>query len=200
MHCDELPRDSPHYTPPLHSSTTLLHYTLSLPSSSFDRNFLYRRALVLQRFITLVDSVLPHIVPKWEHSIGKYNSDASHNSCTMSNPPPPRPSPPPPQTLLTHCYTTLFSLVSTLETFRLLFSGTYDVLKVIRQLLPLSKKRMSLVETFLHESETPRPGRMPKLYINRRAAADHKSGTLEHFCSKSQYQCEKCTELANCQS
>jgi len=101
------------------TSENLVRYPLI---ESFDRNFLYRRALVLQRFITLVDSVLPHIVPKWEHSI-----------------------------------------------------GTFDVLKVIRQLLPLSKKRMSLVETFLHESETQRPGRLPKLYINRRAAADHKS-------------------------
>jgi len=101
------------------TSENLIRYPLI---ESFDHKFLYRRALVLQRFINLVDSVLPHLVPKWEHSI-----------------------------------------------------GTFDELKWVRQLLPLSKKRMSLVETFLHESETPRPGRMPKLYINRRAAADHKS-------------------------
>jgi len=109
------------------TSENLIRYPLI---ESFDHKFLYRRALVLQRFINLVDSVLPHLVPKWEHSI-----------------------------------------------------GTFDELKWVRQLLPLSKKRMSLVETFLHESETPRPGRMPKLYINRRAAADHKSDpSLDSEC------------------
>ena len=69
--------------------------------------------------------------------------------------------------------------------FVVIVSGTFDALKWVRQLLPLSKKRMSLVETFLHESETSRPGRMPKLYINRRAAADHKSGiiaSMADFC------------------
>ena len=48
-----------------------------LPDVSFDHNFLYRRALVLQRFINLVDSVLPHLVPKWEHSIGEWGCQVS---------------------------------------------------------------------------------------------------------------------------
>ncbi len=47
--------------------------------SSFDHKFLYRRALVLQRFINLVDSVLPHLVPKWEHSIGTYINFSMYN-------------------------------------------------------------------------------------------------------------------------
>ncbi|CAH1774452.1 unnamed protein product [Owenia fusiformis] len=82
---------------------------------------LYRRSLLLQRFISLLDSVLPYIIPSWEFSIGSYSS-----------------------------------------------------MEVIRQLLPLSKKRMSLLETFLRESELGRPPRIPKLFVNRRSAADHK--------------------------
>ncbi|XP_070563097.1 E3 ubiquitin-protein ligase HECTD3-like isoform X2 [Ptychodera flava] len=87
-----------------------------------DIDVLYRRALALQRFIKLVDSVIEYIVPAWEFSI-----------------------------------------------------GSFSTLEVVRQLLPLSKKRVPLIETFLRESETSKPSRMPKLYINRRTAAEHKS-------------------------
>jgi len=52
--------------------------------------------------------------------------------------------------------------------------GSYSTLEVVRQFLPLSRKRMTLIELFMRESETGRPTRLPKLYINRRAAADHK--------------------------
>ncbi|ELU04919.1 hypothetical protein CAPTEDRAFT_168000 [Capitella teleta] len=51
---------------------------------------------------------------------------------------------------------------------------SFASLEVVRQFLPLSKKRIPLIETFLRESETGRTSGMPKLYINRRAAADHK--------------------------
>uniref|UniRef100_A0A672RJN0 E3 ubiquitin-protein ligase HECTD3-like n=1 Tax=Sinocyclocheilus grahami TaxID=75366 RepID=A0A672RJN0_SINGR len=34
---------------------------------------LYRRALVIQRFITLLDSLLPHMVPAWDYSLGTFN-------------------------------------------------------------------------------------------------------------------------------
>lgn len=51
--------------------------------------------------------------------------------------------------------------------------GYYASLETLRQLLPLSKKRMLLVDQFIRESETTCPS-MPKLYINRRAAMEHK--------------------------
>nr|XP_046264244.1 E3 ubiquitin-protein ligase HECTD3-like isoform X2 [Scatophagus argus] len=34
---------------------------------------LYRRALVIQRFIRLLDSVLPHLIPAWDYSLGTFN-------------------------------------------------------------------------------------------------------------------------------
>ncbi|CAG5896412.1 unnamed protein product [Menidia menidia] len=36
-------------------------------------DILYRRALVIQRFICLLDSVLPHVVPAWDYSLGTFN-------------------------------------------------------------------------------------------------------------------------------
>ncbi|TKS79447.1 E3 ubiquitin-protein ligase HECTD3 [Collichthys lucidus] len=36
-------------------------------------DFLYRRALVIQRFIILLDSVLPHLIPAWDYSLGTFN-------------------------------------------------------------------------------------------------------------------------------
>ncbi|KAK3585008.1 hypothetical protein CHS0354_024922 [Potamilus streckersoni] len=81
---------------------------------------LYRRSTVLQRFMTIVDSVLQYVVPTWEYSTGSYSS-----------------------------------------------------LEYVRQLLPLSKKRLTLIETFLKETSSE-PPEMPKLYINRRAAMEHR--------------------------
>ncbi|XP_045157953.2 E3 ubiquitin-protein ligase HECTD3-like isoform X2 [Mercenaria mercenaria] len=52
--------------------------------------------------------------------------------------------------------------------------GSYSSLEFVRQLLPLSKKRLALIDTFLKESSSDRPSDMPKLYINRRAAMEHK--------------------------
>lgn len=86
-----------------------------------DKEFLYRRALVLQRFIILFDSVLHYIVPQWQYSI-----------------------------------------------------GTFKCFELVRQLLPLSRKRLSLIETFLRETESSIPRHMPKLYINRCLAAEHR--------------------------
>ncbi|XP_077981106.1 E3 ubiquitin-protein ligase HECTD3-like isoform X2 [Glandiceps talaboti] len=61
--------------------------------------------------------------------------------------------------------------------------GSFSTLEVVRQLLPLSKKRTPLIETFLRESETSKPDRMPKLYINRRTAAEHKTNpSLDPEC------------------
>ena len=88
----------------------------------FSQACLYYRALVLQRFMVLFDSLLPYMVPAWEHTVKSYNT-----------------------------------------------------IEIIRQLLPLSKRRLMLIETFLRKTETSRILRLPKLYINRRAAADHKA-------------------------
>ncbi|XP_030844252.1 E3 ubiquitin-protein ligase HECTD3 [Strongylocentrotus purpuratus] len=86
-----------------------------------DKEKLYQRALILQRFIKLLDSAVHFIVPAWEYSVGSFRS-----------------------------------------------------LEVVRQFLPLSKKRNGLIHHFLSQSETGRPSRMPRLYINRRSAADHR--------------------------
>ncbi|KAK7484074.1 hypothetical protein BaRGS_00024686 [Batillaria attramentaria] len=48
----------------------------------------------------------------------------------------------------------------------------------VRQLLPLSKKRLNLIETFLKDTATD-PSEKPVVYINRRAA-------MEHRCDPSQ--------------
>ncbi|KAL4235652.1 E3 ubiquitin-protein ligase HTD3 [Mactra antiquata] len=52
-------------------------------------------------------------------------------------------------------------------------TGSYSSLEFVRQLLPLSKKRLSLIEIFLRESSSD-PDDMPKLFINRRAAMEHR--------------------------
>ncbi|XP_014679289.1 PREDICTED: E3 ubiquitin-protein ligase HECTD3-like, partial [Priapulus caudatus] len=85
-----------------------------------DTEMLYRRALALQRFITLMDSVLHYIVPQWQYSV-----------------------------------------------------GTFKFTEVVRQILPLSKKRLSLIETFLRDTESSVPSDIPKLYVNRCTAAEH---------------------------
>ncbi|XP_072048843.1 E3 ubiquitin-protein ligase HECTD3-like isoform X2 [Amphiura filiformis] len=97
-----------------------------------EKELLYRRALVLQRFVRLLDSVLHYIVPAWEYSVGSFSS-----------------------------------------------------LEVVRQFLPLSKKRNALAEHFLRQSETVRPHQLPKLYINRRSAADHRADPSQDPLCKS---------------
>ncbi|XP_071166194.1 E3 ubiquitin-protein ligase HECTD3-like isoform X2 [Mytilus edulis] len=88
---------------------------------SYTSEQLYRRSILIQRFISILDNVLKYLVPSWKYSVGSYSS-----------------------------------------------------LEFIRQLLPLSKKRMHLIETFVKESATERPSDTPKLYINRRAAMEHR--------------------------
>ncbi|KAI5610538.1 E3 ubiquitin-protein ligase HECTD3 isoform X1, partial [Silurus asotus] len=34
---------------------------------------LYRRTLLILRFITVLDSLLPHLVPAWDYSLGTFN-------------------------------------------------------------------------------------------------------------------------------
>ncbi|XP_033095652.1 E3 ubiquitin-protein ligase HECTD3-like [Anneissia japonica] len=89
---------------------------------SVDKDVLYRRAITMQRFIKLFDSVIQYIIPSWQYSIGSFGE-----------------------------------------------------LNAVRQILVLSKKRSSLIQRLLKQSETSKPSSMPKLYINRRAASEHKS-------------------------
>ncbi|KAK9538818.1 hypothetical protein VZT92_003967 [Zoarces viviparus] len=91
---------------------------------------LYRRALVIQRFICLLDSVLPHLVPAWDYSL-----------------------------------------------------GTFNQMKSIKQFLLLSKRRSALITQCLKDSETSKPNFMPRLYINRRLAMEHRdSPSLDTSC------------------
>ncbi|XP_026864354.1 E3 ubiquitin-protein ligase HECTD3 isoform X1 [Electrophorus electricus] len=82
---------------------------------------LYRRALVILRFISLLDSLLPHLVPAWDYSL-----------CTFSQ------------------------------------------IKVVKQFLLLSKRRSALILQCLKDSESSKPNFMPRLYINRRLAMEHR--------------------------
>ncbi|TFK01725.1 E3 ubiquitin-protein ligase HECTD3 [Platysternon megacephalum] len=86
-----------------------------------DPDLLYRRAVVIQRFIKLLDSVLHHLVPAWDHTV-----------------------------------------------------GTFSWLKHIKQFLLLSKRRTALIAQCLKDSETSKPNFMPRLYINRRLAMEHR--------------------------
>uniref|UniRef100_A0A671P917 E3 ubiquitin-protein ligase HECTD3-like n=1 Tax=Sinocyclocheilus anshuiensis TaxID=1608454 RepID=A0A671P917_9TELE len=91
---------------------------------------LYHRALVIQRFITLLDSLLPHMVPAWDYSL-----------------------------------------------------GTFNRIKSIKQFLLLSKRRSALITQCLKDSETSKPNFMPRLYINRRLAMEHRDNpTLDPTC------------------
>ncbi|KAM9459370.1 E3 ubiquitin-protein ligase HECTD3 isoform 1-T1 [Salvelinus alpinus] len=82
---------------------------------------LYRRALVIQRFISLLDSLLPHLVPAWDYSL-----------------------------------------------------ATFNHIKSIKPFLLLSKRRSALITQCLKDSETSKPNFMPRLYINRRLAMEHR--------------------------
>ncbi|XP_075688157.1 E3 ubiquitin-protein ligase HECTD3 [Rhinoderma darwinii] len=88
---------------------------------AIDPDVLYRRATVIQRFVKLLDQVLHHLVPVWDHSI-----------------------------------------------------GTFNQLKYIKQFLLLSKRRCPLITQCLKDSETSKPNLMPRLYINRRLAVEHR--------------------------
>lgn len=93
-------------------------------------DILYRRALVIQRFINLLDSTLPHLVPAWDYSL-----------------------------------------------------GTFNQIKSIKQFLLLSKRRSALITQCLKDSETSKPNFMPRLYINRRLAMEHRdNSSLDPTC------------------
>uniref|UniRef100_A0A803W8M9 HECT domain E3 ubiquitin protein ligase 3 n=1 Tax=Ficedula albicollis TaxID=59894 RepID=A0A803W8M9_FICAL len=95
-----------------------------------DPDLLYRRAVLIQRFIKLLDSVLHHLVPAWDHTV-----------------------------------------------------GTFSKLKHIKQFLLLSKKRTALITQCLKDSETSKPNFMPRLYINRRLAMEHRDNpALDPSC------------------
>ncbi|RXM29080.1 E3 ubiquitin-protein ligase HECTD3, partial [Acipenser ruthenus] len=101
-----------------------------------DLEVLYRRALVIQRFISLLDGLLPHLVPAWDYTL-----------------------------------------------------GTFSHLKVkpfenhIKQFLLLSKRRSALITQCLKDSETSKPDFMPRLYINRRLAMEHRDNpSLDPSC------------------
>ncbi|KAJ6659445.1 hypothetical protein lerEdw1_018679 [Lerista edwardsae] len=102
-----------------------------------DPDVLYRRAVVIQRFIKILDSVLHHLVPAWDYTL-----------------------------------------------------GTFGQLKVplcpqqhIKQFLLLSKRRTALITQCLKDSETSKPNFMPRLYINRRLAMEHRDNpTLDPTC------------------
>ncbi|XP_053325726.1 E3 ubiquitin-protein ligase HECTD3 [Spea bombifrons] len=92
---------------------------------AIDPDVLYRRAIVIQRFVKLLDNVLHHLVPTWDHSV-----------------------------------------------------GTFNQLKYIKQFLLLSKRRCALITQCLKDSETSKPNFMPRLYINRRLAVEHRDNPL----------------------
>ncbi|KAJ7383020.1 hypothetical protein OS493_031190, partial [Desmophyllum pertusum] len=54
-------------------------------------------------------------------------------------------------------------------------AGSFKDLEAIRQLLPLSKHRTVLIEKVIRESQSGSPAHMPKLFINRRSAAEHRA-------------------------
>ncbi|KAM4641143.1 E3 ubiquitin-protein ligase HECTD3 isoform 2-T3 [Discoglossus pictus] len=92
---------------------------------AIDPDMLYRRAVLIQRFVKLLDNVLHHLVPAWDHSI-----------------------------------------------------GTFNQLKYVKQFLLLSKHRTALISQCLKDSETNKPNFMPRLYINRRLAVEHRDNPL----------------------
>ncbi|XP_041594448.1 E3 ubiquitin-protein ligase HECTD3 isoform X1 [Vulpes lagopus] len=90
-----------------------------------DPEVLYRRAVLLQRFIKILDSVLYHLVPAWDHTL-----------------------------------------------------GTFSAIKQVKQFLLLSRQRPGLVAQCLRDSESSKPSFMPRLYINRRLAMEHRACPL----------------------
>ncbi|XP_075877887.1 E3 ubiquitin-protein ligase HECTD3 isoform X1 [Nelusetta ayraudi] len=108
-------------------STNMVRYPRLQGHSS---DFLYGRAKVTQRFMTLLDSVLHYMIPAWDHSL-----------------------------------------------------GTFNQIKRIKQFLLLSKRRSALITQCLIDSETSKPNFMPRLYINRRLAMEHRDNpSLDLSC------------------
>uniref|UniRef100_A0A4W3I874 HECT domain containing 3 n=1 Tax=Callorhinchus milii TaxID=7868 RepID=A0A4W3I874_CALMI len=93
---------------------------------------LYRRAVVIHRFLKILDNLLHHLVPAWDHTV-----------------------------------------------------GTFSHVKYIKQFLLLSKRRTALIAQSLKDSETSKPNFMPKLYINRRVAMEHRNNPSLDSTNKS---------------
>ncbi|XP_072366834.1 E3 ubiquitin-protein ligase HECTD3 [Scyliorhinus torazame] len=93
-------------------------------------DMLYRRAIVIHRFLKLLDNLIHYLVPAWDHTVGSFGQ-----------------------------------------------------LKHIKQFLLLSKRRTALITQCLKDSETNKPNFMPKLYINRRVAMEHRNNpSLDSSC------------------
>uniref|UniRef100_A0A3Q4HB06 HECT domain containing 3 n=1 Tax=Neolamprologus brichardi TaxID=32507 RepID=A0A3Q4HB06_NEOBR len=61
--------------------------------------------------------------------------------------------------------------------------GTFNQIKSIKQFLLLSKRRSALITQCLKDSETSKPNFMPRLYINRRLAMEHRdNSSLDPTC------------------
>uniref|UniRef100_A0A2C9LR03 HECT domain-containing protein n=1 Tax=Biomphalaria glabrata TaxID=6526 RepID=A0A2C9LR03_BIOGL len=107
------------------SGEKLVRYPLL---QSFSPSVNYRRSVVLQRFMWLLDSVIHYLIPAWQSSI---------ESCHFQE------------------------------------GSTLANLESIRQLLPLSKKRLALIDTLLKGSASD-PSDRKIVYINRHAAFEHR--------------------------
>nr|XP_047914919.1 E3 ubiquitin-protein ligase HECTD3-like [Anser cygnoides] len=87
-----------------------------------DADMLYRRAVLIQRFVQLLDSVLWYLIPISEEAI-----------------------------------------------------GTFNMLRGMKPFLLLSKHSPALITQCLQRSETSPPFSLPKLYINRQLAREHRA-------------------------
>ncbi|XP_010581023.1 PREDICTED: E3 ubiquitin-protein ligase HECTD3-like [Haliaeetus leucocephalus] len=95
-----------------------------------NRDVLYRRAVVIQRFVQLLDSVLCYLIPLSEDSV-----------------------------------------------------GTFNALRSMKPFLLLSKQSTALITHCLQSSESTPPHTLPKLYINRHLAREHRSNpALDPSC------------------
>ncbi|KAJ7410066.1 E3 ubiquitin-protein ligase HECTD3 [Willisornis vidua] len=95
-----------------------------------DTDVLYRRAVLIQRFVQLLESVLSYLIPLSEDSI-----------------------------------------------------GTFNALRSMKPFLLLSKQSSALIAHCLQSSESTAPHTMPKLYINRLLAREHRANpALDPSC------------------
>ncbi|RUS83014.1 hypothetical protein EGW08_009202 [Elysia chlorotica] len=95
---------------------------------SFSREIIYRRSIVLQRFIWLLDSVIHCLIPAWQLAIDNHSNDGN-------------------------------SLIN---------------MQHLRQILPLSRKRLTLIDTLLKVSASD-PVDRKIVYLNRHAALAHRA-------------------------
>ncbi|XP_017598939.1 PREDICTED: E3 ubiquitin-protein ligase HECTD3, partial [Corvus brachyrhynchos] len=95
-----------------------------------DADVLYRRAVLIQRFVQLLESVLCYLIPLSEDSI-----------------------------------------------------GTFDALRNMKPFLVLSKQSEAVIAHCLQSSESSAPHTLPKLYINRLLAREHRANpALDPSC------------------